>query len=96
MQEGACRLGQADSVAGKIGAVNTLVRRPDGGMDGHNTDWDAAISAVEAAIGVLCPATNAELASRGAVGIGRGGPVCPVSQQVDLIRRQATLPGQAA
>eukprot|EP00897_Mesotaenium_endlicherianum_P002379 jgi/Mesen1/2169/ME000152S01252 len=30
-----------------IGAVNTLVRRPDGTLKGYNTDWGAAISAIE-------------------------------------------------
>lgn len=46
-KEAACRLSAADDVAAKIGAVNTLVRTPAGGLEGHNTDWDAAISAVE-------------------------------------------------
>ena len=27
--------------------MNTLVRRPDGSLAGYNTDWDAAISAIE-------------------------------------------------
>lgn len=36
-----------DPVATKIGAVNTLVRQPEGGLKGYNTDWSAAINAVE-------------------------------------------------
>lgn len=47
MQEDACRLSDADPVASSIGAVNTLVRRPDGSLAGYNTDWHAAISAIE-------------------------------------------------
>ena len=36
-----------DPVAQQIGAVNTLVRQPDGGLRGYNTDWQAAIHAIE-------------------------------------------------
>jgi 3-dehydroquinate dehydratase/shikimate dehydrogenase len=38
---------EVDPVAGQIGAVNTLVRRPGGGWKGYNTDWHAAIGAIE-------------------------------------------------
>jgi Shikimate dehydrogenase substrate binding domain/Type I 3-dehydroquinase len=50
VQEAACRLSSPDGVAAKIGAVNTLVRQPDGSLAGHNTDWEAAISAVQEAL----------------------------------------------
>eukprot|EP00882_Tetradesmus_deserticola_P017015 GHRQ01018201.1.p1 GENE.GHRQ01018201.1~~GHRQ01018201.1.p1 ORF type:complete len:485 (+),score=174.84 GHRQ01018201.1:201-1655(+) len=37
-----------DPVADQIGACNTLIRQPDGsGFKGFNTDWIAAISAIE-------------------------------------------------
>eukprot|EP00737_Agarophyton_chilense_P003974 gb/GEZJ01004808.1/.p1 GENE.gb/GEZJ01004808.1/~~gb/GEZJ01004808.1/.p1 ORF type:complete len:563 (+),score=86.45 gb/GEZJ01004808.1/:206-1894(+) len=36
-----------DDVARKIGAMNTVVRERDGTLKGYNTDWVAAISAVE-------------------------------------------------
>jgi 3-dehydroquinate dehydratase/shikimate dehydrogenase len=36
-----------DPVADQIGACNTLIRQPDGGFKGYNTDWIAAISAIE-------------------------------------------------
>ena len=36
-----------DPVAAAIGAVNTLVRQPDGSLRGYNTDWSAAIHAIE-------------------------------------------------
>lgn len=38
-------------MAARIGAANTLVRQPGGGLRAFNTDWSAAISAVEAALG---------------------------------------------
>ena len=47
MQEAACRLGKPEPVAANIGAVNTLVRNSDGSMAGHNTDWKAALDAIE-------------------------------------------------
>ena len=50
-QEMALRL--ADSVsdtAQRIGAVNTLIRQPDGSLAAHNTDWTAAIGAIEAGL----------------------------------------------
>ena len=42
---------EADPVAARIGAANTLVRQPGGGLKAYNTDWSAAISAVETALG---------------------------------------------
>ena len=39
---------ELDAVAAKIGAINTLVRGPDGRLKGYNTDWSAAIGAIEA------------------------------------------------
>ena len=38
-----------DEVATRIGACNTLVRQPDGGLQGYNTDWAAALDAIERA-----------------------------------------------
>ena len=35
-------------MAAQIGAVNTLVRQADGRLKGYNTDWSAAIEAIEA------------------------------------------------
>ncbi|EFJ45882.1 hypothetical protein VOLCADRAFT_82062 [Volvox carteri f. nagariensis] len=47
-KEAALRLAtEVDPVARQIGAVNTLVRQPDGSFKGFNTDWLAAISAIE-------------------------------------------------
>ncbi|GLI68149.1 hypothetical protein VaNZ11_012486 [Volvox africanus] len=47
-KEAALRLASAvDPVARQIGAVNTLLRQPDGSYKGYNTDWLAAISAIE-------------------------------------------------
>lgn len=38
---------EMDDVAARIGAMNTVVMREDGSLKGYNTDWVAAISAVE-------------------------------------------------
>ena len=38
---------EVDPVAKQIGAVNTLVRQPDGSLKGYNTDYAAAIEAIE-------------------------------------------------
>lgn len=47
-KEAALRLAaEVDPVARQIGAVNTLVRQPDGSFKGYNTDWLAAIQAIE-------------------------------------------------
>lgn len=40
-----------DPVASSIGAVNTLVRQPDGSLSAYNTDWEAAINAIEDGLG---------------------------------------------
>jgi 3-dehydroquinate dehydratase/shikimate dehydrogenase len=42
---------QVDPVAKRIGAVNTLVRRPDGTLKGYNTDCTAALNAIETGMG---------------------------------------------
>lgn len=36
-----------DDVARRIGAINTVVKKEDGTLEGYNTDWVAALSAVE-------------------------------------------------
>lgn len=41
----------ADPVAAHIGAANTLVRQPDGTLKAYNTDWSAAIGAIERGLG---------------------------------------------
>jgi hypothetical protein len=58
---------EADSVAARIGAANTLVRTPEGKLKAYNTDWSAAIAAVEAGLGGECHRnfeTHAELLER--------------------------------
>jgi len=42
---------QVDPVAKSIGAANTLVRQPDSTLKAYNTDWSAAIDAVEEGFG---------------------------------------------
>ena len=42
---------EVDPVAARIGAANTLVRQRDGSLKAYNTDWSAAIEAVEEGLG---------------------------------------------
>jgi 3-dehydroquinate dehydratase/shikimate dehydrogenase len=44
-------LDEIEPVARRIGAVNTVERRPDGTHFGTNTDWSAGIAAIEAVVG---------------------------------------------
>lgn len=59
-----------DPVASAIGAVNTLVRQEDGSLNAYNTDWEAAINAIEDALG---GAGSGALAGKTVVVIGAGG-----------------------
>ncbi|KAK9845273.1 hypothetical protein WJX81_001847 [Elliptochloris bilobata] len=60
---------EADEVAAKIGAANTLVRQPDGSLKAYNTDWSAALDAVEAGLG----GGERPLAGKRVVVLGAGG-----------------------
>lgn len=61
---------EMDEIATKIGAMNTVVKQADGRLKGYNTDWVAAISAIEEKV------DNGMLGKRvvciGAGGAGRG------------------------
>ncbi len=48
---------EVDLVAQQIGAVNTLVRQSDGSLKGYNTDWSAAITAIENGLQPDCHTT---------------------------------------
>ena len=63
------RIAQVDPVAARIGAVNTLVRRPDGTLKGYNTDCFAALDAIEAGLG--SSVSGKSLLVVGAGGAGR-------------------------
>ena len=65
---------EVDEVAAKIGAVNTLVRRADGTLKGYNTDYGAAIAAIERAMAdrTGAPAETA-LEGKTVVVVGAGG-----------------------
>jgi 3-dehydroquinate dehydratase/shikimate dehydrogenase len=65
---------EVDEVAAKIGAVNTLVRRSDGTLKGYNTDYSAAIAAIERAMAdrTGAPAETA-LEGKTVVVVGAGG-----------------------
>ena len=65
-----------DPVAAKIGAVNTLVRRADGTLKGYNTDYVAAVAAIERAMGgrdEAGPTTSSPLRGKTVVVVGAGG-----------------------
>jgi 3-dehydroquinate dehydratase/shikimate dehydrogenase len=42
---------EIEPLARRIGAVNTIQRRPDGSLFGTNTDWTAGLAAIEAVVG---------------------------------------------
>ena len=56
-------------MAKSIGAVNTLLRRPDGTLAGFNTDCTAALNAIEAGLG--SPLAGLSVVVVGAGGAGR-------------------------
>ena len=71
-----------DPVARQIGAVNTLIRQPDGTFKGYNTDWSAAIGAIErqlspstaSPVGApLSPASASPLQGKTFLVLGAGG-----------------------
>ena len=55
---------EVDPVAQQIGAVNTLVRQQDGSLKGYNTDWSAAIAAIENGLQATSPATAESTSSK--------------------------------
>ena len=56
---------ELSGAAARIGSVNTLVRRPDGSLLGHNTDYDGFLWLVRSA--------GAEIAGKKALVLGNGG-----------------------
>lgn len=66
----------ADEVAAAIGAANTLIRQADGTLKAYNTDWLAAISAIERGLGgsgIADDAQNSPLEGKTVVVVGAGG-----------------------
>ncbi|KAA8492240.1 Bifunctional 3-dehydroquinate dehydratase/shikimate dehydrogenase, chloroplastic [Porphyridium purpureum] len=61
---------EMDDVARQIGAMNTVVIRPDGSKKGYNTDWTAAMDAIEQAAGA---AGAGSLQGKRVLVIGAGG-----------------------
>ncbi|XP_040385193.1 bifunctional 3-dehydroquinate dehydratase/shikimate dehydrogenase, chloroplastic-like isoform X2 [Oryza brachyantha] len=66
---------EVDPIAKDIGAVNTIIRKPNGKLVGYNTDYVGAISAIEDGIRATQPTDTAAspLAGRLFVVIGAGG-----------------------
>ena len=67
-------LGRARAERVSTGAVNTLVKRPDGTFKGYNTDYVAAIDAIEAAMNAKRGTASGEvLRGKTVVVVGAGG-----------------------
>ncbi|KAK4803497.1 hypothetical protein SAY86_003314 [Trapa natans] len=67
---------EIDPIAKEIGAINNIVRRPDGTLAGFNTDYIGAITAIEDGLRGLngaTPATVSPLAGKLLVVLGAGG-----------------------
>ncbi|CAK0754240.1 hypothetical protein CVIRNUC_002282 [Coccomyxa viridis] len=64
---------EVDAVAARIGAANTLVRQQDGSLKAYNTDWSAAIEAVEEGVGDAAAGAASPLAGMQVVVLGAGG-----------------------
>ncbi|XP_057960560.1 bifunctional 3-dehydroquinate dehydratase/shikimate dehydrogenase, chloroplastic-like [Malania oleifera] len=67
---------EIDPIAKKIGAINNIVRRPDGTLTAFNTDYIGAISAIEDGLRELNganPAFGSPLAGKLFVVLGAGG-----------------------
>ncbi|XP_059652600.1 bifunctional 3-dehydroquinate dehydratase/shikimate dehydrogenase, chloroplastic-like [Cornus florida] len=69
-------MNEIDPIAKKIGAINNIVRRPDGSLTAFNTDYIGAISAIEDGLrgsnGTI-PAGGSPLAGKLFVVLGAGG-----------------------
>ena len=63
-------LDEIEPLARRIGAVNTIQRRPDGSLFGTNTDWTAGLAAIEAVVGAGW-LTGKRALLIGAGGVGR-------------------------
>ncbi|XP_065853587.1 bifunctional 3-dehydroquinate dehydratase/shikimate dehydrogenase, chloroplastic-like [Euphorbia lathyris] len=67
---------EIDPIAKKIGAINNIVRRPDGTLMAYNTDYIGAITAIEDGLRELngaVPAGSSPLAGKLFVVLGAGG-----------------------
>ena len=49
-QAGLSSVDEIDAMVGELGAMNTVLRREDGTLKGYNTNWIAAINAIEIAL----------------------------------------------
>jgi len=58
---------EIEPLAKRIGAINTIQRRPDGSLLATNTDWTAGLAAIEAVVG------KGWLAGKRALIVGAGG-----------------------
>jgi len=75
-------LDEVEEVAGKIGAVNTIVNR-DGRLIGYNTDWSGAIEALEEKV---------TLKGKNALVLGAGGAARAITFGLKEKGAQSTVP----
>lgn len=73
-----------DPVAAQIGACNTLVKQQDGSFKGYNTDWIAAISAIERVIATGSSEAAAATSTSGREAAEAGG-VSPLQGKTFLV-----------
>jgi len=73
----------ADPVAARVGAVNTLIRQPDGGFRGYNTDMSAAIGAIERRLAAAPGGGGGGASSSG--GSGGGGGESPLAGRTFVV-----------
>jgi 3-dehydroquinate dehydratase/shikimate dehydrogenase len=81
------KVSQADGAVRIVGALNTLVRR-EGGWEGHNTDYRAAMAVIESKLGAR-PGESAALTGKQVLVLGAGGVARAII--FGLVRRGAIV-----
>ncbi|KAG2496617.1 hypothetical protein HYH03_005438 [Edaphochlamys debaryana] len=76
--------GEVDPVAKQIGAVNTLIRQKDGSYKGFNTDWSAAIEAIERGLAGIPGGAAAAAQAKAAAG-GKAGGESPLKGKTVVV-----------
>ncbi len=76
-------LDELSPLARRLGAVNTVVRRPDGSLVGHNTDYGG--------FAAMAARTGLDLAGKKVLVLGSGGASMPVRAVLDALGAQVTV-----
>ena len=80
-----------EEVAQQIGAINTIVKSSEGQLKGSNTDWIAAISAIERKLGGEEPLMGKEVVILGSGGTARALAFGAMSRGASVIIANRTL-----